>query len=158
MLKIIDRRKLERSLVRPTNLQDGPENVGTKKPEDIEILERLQVLGVALLREWDVLAFLYRHPSSLCSPAEIARFVGCDGAEVGAALRKLEGLGILERSRISRGIRLYRFSMPAEAGLRSCLIELMGLTQDCAGRLLLLKHLSTPEEPRQRRVAGLHLT
>ena len=65
--KIIDRRKLERSLVRPTNLQDGPENVGTKQPEDVEILERLQVLGVALLREWDVLAFLYCHPASLCA-------------------------------------------------------------------------------------------
>ena len=129
-----------------------------KESQDVPVLERLQVLGVELLTEWDVLVFLYRHAASLCTAAQIAQLIGYDKAEIAAALHKLEALGLLQRSRVSQGIRFYRFSEPPEPSRRSCLPELMNLAQNRAGRLLLLRYLkrSSPEPPR-RRHGGLRL-
>jgi DNA-binding transcriptional ArsR family regulator len=129
-----------------------------EKPRDYIVLERLQSLGVALLTEWDTLVFLYRHPASLSSLAEIARLVGYDKAHVGAALHKLEELGLVQRSRVSMGIRFYRFSAPADPSRQSCLSELISLAHNRPGRLLLLKHLKRPlQEPQRRRASGLRL-
>jgi hypothetical protein len=77
--------------------------------------------------------------------------------ELAAALRKLEGLGIIQRSREFSRIRLYRFSMPIEASRHISLVKLIGLTQGRAGRLLVLKYLKhSRAQPRQKSV-GLHL-
>jgi DNA-binding MarR family transcriptional regulator len=122
------------------------------------VLLRLKTLGVTYLSEWDVLTFLYRHAASLCTATQIATLVGYDKAEIGAALNRLETLGLIERSRISQGIRIYQFLDPAESARRSALTELMNLAQDRAGRLLLQKHLkSFRQEPRHTRDSGLRL-
>ena len=126
--------------------------------QTVPVLERLQALGMSLLTEWDALAFLYRHPASLCTAAQIARLIGYDKAEVGAALHNLETLGLIQRSRVSQGIRFYRFSEPQDPSRRSCLLELMSLAQNRTGRLQLLKHLeNSRQEPRRRRDSGLRL-
>jgi predicted transcriptional regulator len=132
--------------------------VAIKESQDVIVPERLQVLGVELLTEWDALVFLYRHEASLCTPAQIAQLIGYDKSEIGAALHKLEALGLLQRSRVSQGIRFYRFSAPLESARQSSLLELMNLTQSRTGRLLLLKHLKRSTlEPRRRRHGGLRL-
>ena len=129
-----------------------------KKLSDVPVLERLQALGITLLSEWDALAFLYHHSASLGTAAQIARLIGYDKAEIGAALHRLEALGLIQRSRVSQGIRLYQFSSPPEPSRHSCLLELMSLAQNRTGRLLLLKHLKRPRhEPRRRRHSGLRL-
>jgi len=133
-------------------------NVAIETSEDVLVLERLQTLGVALLSEWDSLAFLYRHAASLGAAAQIARLIGYDKAEIAAALHRLEALGLIQRSRDSQGIRLYQFSAPPEPSRHSCLLELMSLAENRTGRVLLLKHLKrTRPEPRQSRNSGLRL-
>jgi DNA-binding MarR family transcriptional regulator len=120
--------------------------------------QSLKALGVTHLSEWDVLTFLYRHAASLCTATQIASLTSHDKAEVGTALNKLETLDLIERSRISQGIRMYRFLESAEPGRRSALTELMNLAEDRAGRLLLLKHLKSPRhQPRRTRESGLRL-
>jgi predicted transcriptional regulator len=132
--------------------------VALKESHDVLVPDRLKVLGVELLTEWDALVFLHRHAASLCTTAQIAQLIGYDKSEIGAALHKLEALGLLQRSRVSQGIRFYRFSAPLEPSRYSCLLELMDLAQNREGRLLLLKHLKRPGlEPRRRRDSGLCL-
>lgn len=129
-----------------------------KESQSVLVPDRLQVLGVELLTEWDALVFLYRHAASLCTTAQIAQLIGYEKSEIGAALHKLEGLGLIQRSRVSQGIRFYRFSAPEEPSRYSGLLELMNLAQGREGRLLLLKHLKRPGlEPRPRRDSGLSL-
>ncbi len=133
-------------------------DVSAKDSHDVLVVERLQTLGVALLSEWDALAFLYHHAASLGTAAEIARLLGYDKAEIGAALHSLEELGLIRRSRASQGIRVYQFSEPPEPSRRSCLLELMKLAHDRAGRMVLLQHLRPPlHQPQQKRRSGLHL-
>jgi hypothetical protein len=129
-----------------------------EEPQDVPVLERLQVLGVELLTEWDALVFLYRHAASLCTAAQMAQLIGYDKAEIVAALHRLEALGLIQRSRVSQGIRFYRFSAPAEPARQSGLLELMNLTQNRAGRVRLLEHLKRPAFTlRRRRRGGLQL-
>ena len=118
--------------------------------QDAMVLERLHAVGVELTSEWDTLVFLYHHSASLGSAAHIARFIGYDKTETGAALRKLEALRLIERSRVSQGVRIFRFSAPSESGRHSNLLALMAMGQDRAGRLLLLKHLQIPRQGLRR--------
>jgi DNA-binding MarR family transcriptional regulator len=130
----------------------------TEKSQDALVREGLQALGVALVCEWDCLFFLYNHSASLGTVAEMARLIGYDKAETGVALRGLEALGLIHRSRISQGIRIYRFSEPSDPGRRAGLLALIDLARNRAGRLLLLKHLkSSSQEPRRKRRSGLRL-
>lgn len=129
-----------------------------EESQDILVLERLQALGVATLSEWDALAFLYHHAASLGTASQIALLIGYDKAEIAAALRRLEALGLIQRSRDCQGIRLYQFSIPPEPGRHSNLLELMSLVENRPGRMLLLRHLKTArQEPRGRRDRGLRL-
>lgn len=112
-----------------------------EKSQDVLIPERLRILGVAYLAEWDALAFLYRHATSLGTAAQIARLIGYDKAEIGVALHSLEALGLIERSRVSKGVRFYRFTVPPEPSRRSSLLELLSLAENREGRLLLLKYV-----------------
>jgi DNA-binding MarR family transcriptional regulator len=112
--------------------------------QDNLVLEHLQTLGVTLLSEWDALVFLYRHPASLGTAAQIARLIGHDQNSVGAALQSLETRGLIRRSRVYQGRRLYQFSKPQEPGRHSSLLALMSQAQNRMGRLRLLKHLKRP--------------
>lgn len=118
--------------------------------QDAMLLEHLHAIGLELTSEWDTLVFLYHHSTSLGAAAQIARFIGYDKTETGAALRKLEALGLIERSRVSQGIRIFRFSAPSEPGRHSHLLALMAMGQDRAGRLRLLKHLQIPRQGSRR--------
>lgn len=99
-------------------------------------------MGISLLCDWDVFAFVYRHVTSLTSADHIARLVGYESQVVGRALDRLERQKLIERSRPSRGVRLYRILAPKDAEHRSCLRELLMLSESRAGRLELAKRFS----------------
>jgi hypothetical protein len=127
-----------------------------EKSNGFPVAERLEVLGISLLSEWDVLIYLYRHGTVLTSAAQIATFLGHDSAPVIAALDRLESLGFIVRSRGSQGVRLYRFSIPKDPARCSGFMELMILAEKRAGRLLLLQQLQRDKAPLSR-TGGLRL-
>ncbi len=132
--------------------------MAAQEPNDESVLEGLQALGITLVSEWDTLAFVQCHGVSLCAPAQLARLIGYDSAEIAAALRTLNLRGLIERSRVSQGARLYRLSDSIEPSRRSCLMELVSLAQNRPGRLQVIKHLKKrPQPPRRGRASGLRL-
>ena len=125
---------------------------------DVDLIPAyLQTLGISLVSEWDVLTFVHRHGTSLGNAAQIARFVGYDSATTAAVLRTLEVRGLIERSRVSQGIRLYQLSTAPESSRRSCLLKLVNLAQDRAGRLLVIKNLRAVAQVRRGQRSGLGL-
>ena len=131
--------------------------VAIEESSAISVLERLQTLGVSLMAEWDTLVFLHSHSPSLCTAAQIARLIGYEKAEIGAALQRLEESGIVQRSHTWQGTRMYKFSEPPEPVRRSSLLELMTLDRTRPGRLLLLEQLKRPRQERRSRNDGLRL-
>jgi hypothetical protein len=130
--------------------------VAPEESADLPVRERLKILGVSTLSEWDVLTFLQRHGTSLTSAAEIALLLGANKAGVSAAIDRLASVGLIQRSRGSQGVRLYRISVPTDPSCHSCFIELMRLAENRDGRLLLLKHLPRESRP-SRRTHGLRI-
>jgi DNA-binding MarR family transcriptional regulator len=105
---------------------------------DIQVEGWLKTLGLESLCQWDVLVFLHRHQSSLASAEHIARFLGYATSEVVAALDSLESAGVVERSRVSQGVRLYQLTAaPADPTRRDALERLMALADSHTVRLLL---------------------
>jgi DNA-binding MarR family transcriptional regulator len=98
-------------------------------------------MGISLLSEWDVLAFVYRHGASLASSDQIARLIGYESTVVRAALGRLESENLIERSRSSKGVRFYRILGSADAGRQRRLQQMISLSETRDGRLLLAKRL-----------------
>lgn len=121
----------------------------TNKAES-NIQECLEMFGLSLLCDWDVLIFLYRHQFSLASAEQIGRLLGYPSNTVADALSKLESHGLVERSRSSQGVRFYQIIV-SEQNLapQSCFRQLMSLAGTRRGRLLVVKHL--------RKSVGLHI-
>jgi len=101
----------------------------------------LKTLGIESLCQWDVLVFLDRHQSSLLSADRIALFLSYANAEVVAALDSVESSGLMERSRISQGVRLYQLTAPADPKRRDALERLMTFVGSHTVRLLLGRRL-----------------
>ena len=123
------------------------------------VVKDLNTLGIAHLAEWDVLAFIHNHGTSLVSAEKIATLLGYAKATVGSALESLTAKGLVQRSRNSNGVRLYQ---SAAAGpddpLRLAVEELIKVAEDRHGRLLLAKHLNHPTGGKVvRERGGLHL-
>ena len=118
--------------------------------------EALKIYHVA---EWDVLAFLSQHGPTLASAEQIARLIGYSRATVGTALDLLTTNGLVQRSRSSNGVRLYRFTaFIASESLRFSLGELLDAAKDRKARLMFIRYLqqvSTEKDLRER--SGLHL-
>ena len=108
----------------------------------------LKTLGVKTLSQWDVLVFLCRHLASLVSAEHIAWLLGYDTGAVVAALDSLEKLGLVDRSRVDQGVRLYQYAAPASPGLKDPLGRLLTFADSRAGRLLLIKKLRRSKPPK----------
>jgi hypothetical protein len=128
-----------------------------EKLADLAVGDRLETLGVSQLSQWDVLMFLHRHGTSLTNAAQIGRLVRGDKAAVGAALERLESLGLIQRSRGSQGVRLYRISIPEDPLRYSCFLELISLAEKPGGRLQLLRHLQRGSLRPSIRARGLRI-
>src|SRR5580698_7367562 len=101
---------------------------------ELSIQSCLDSLGISLLNEWDVLAFVYRHRMILATDDQIARFIGYESTVIGDAIDRLEREKFIERSRPSQGVRFYRIITPMDAGRQRCLQQLLRLSESRAGR------------------------
>lgn len=128
------------------------------------IRRHLENLHIRHLAEWDLLAFIYRHGTSLASAEQLGRLAGYSTAAVGAALDSLISSGLIHRSHNSHGVRSYRFAeMAGESARpsseeRHSVEELMNLARQREGRLLIigcLRPALAGKSPRGR--GGLHL-
>src|ERR1700688_4899225 len=104
-----------------------------EKPVELAVQSCLESIGISLLSEWDVLAFVYRHGTSLTSADQIARLIGYESTVVDGALDRLEGEKLIERSRPSQEVRFYRILASMDAGRRRCLQQLISLSESRAG-------------------------
>ena len=118
-----------------------PEN-----PPDTDVEDWLKTLGIDSLLQWDVLAFVYRHRTSLVGAEGIAQLLGYGNDPVVAALDVLESLGFVERSRATHGVRLYQFTLPPDSRPRDSFERLAALADSRAGRLRLLKILRSRDQ------------
>ena len=121
-----------------------------ENPPDSQVEGWLKTLGIESLCQWDVLVFLYRHPISLLGAEYLACLLGYASGPVVAALDVLESLGLVERSRVSQGVRLYRFTVPADPQRGDASEQLFAPANLRAGRVVLCKKLRagdrTPQE------------
>ena len=118
-----------------------------RDPPNLQVEGWLKTLGIESLCQWDVLVFLDRHPSSLVSTEDVARFLGYATAEVVAALDSVESSGLVERSRVSQEeVRLYQLTAPADPTRRDALERLMTLADSRTVRLLLARN-TTEQRP-----------
>lgn len=108
---------------------------------DVEVQGWLRTLGVESLCQWDVLVFLYRHQTTLVGAEYLACLLGYVSEPVIAALDGLDSLGLVARSRVSQGARLYQFTAPPESPRGEALERLLALAGGRAGRLRLSKQL-----------------
>lgn len=106
---------------------------------ELSVQSCLESVGISLLSEWDVLAFVYRHGVSLTSIPHIASLVGYEITVVAGALDRLEREKLIERSRLSQGVCFYRILASTDARRQQCLQQLIRLAEGRAGRLLLAK-------------------
>jgi hypothetical protein len=125
-------------------------------PPEAEVEGWLRALGAESLCQWDVLVFLHGHRASLLGADHLARLLGYATEPIMAALDALEALGLLERSRVSGGARLYQFSAPLGGGRGEALERLLRLAGHRDGRLLLAAQLrrrerNPPEAPEAAR-------
>lgn len=119
---------------------------------DADIDGWLHTLGLTSLPQWDVLVFLYRHQISLVGADVIARLLGYASGPVIAALDVLECLGLVERSRVSQIVRLYRFTVPSDPPRGDAWACLLALASHRAGRVRLAKRLRRGHHTDQERV------
>jgi DNA-binding MarR family transcriptional regulator len=112
-----------------------------ENPPERSIQSCLEGVGISLLSEWDVLAFVHRHGISLTSAQHMAHLIGYDSTIVNDALDRLVREGLIKRSRTSQGVCFYRILESADAERRRCLQQLISLSESRAGRLLLTKRL-----------------
>lgn len=115
-------------------------------------------VGISSLCDWDVFAFVYRHVTSLTTAEQIARLLGYESGVVGAALGRLETQKLIECSRPSRGVRIYRVLNSNNLEHQRCLQELLTLSETRAGRLELARQLSPLRSGcvRKDAVSGVH--
>jgi DNA-binding MarR family transcriptional regulator len=103
-------------------------------PSDPEVQGWLYTLGVASLCQWHVLLFLCRHQTTLLGAEYLAHLLGYATEAVVAALDALEARGLVERSRVSQGARLYKLLAPLVSPGGEAFAQLQALASDSAGR------------------------
>jgi DNA-binding MarR family transcriptional regulator len=111
-------------------------------PQDVQVEGWLKTLGIESLSQWDMLVFLDRHPSLLVSAEHITGFLGYATADVVAALDSLESSGLVERSRLSQGVRLYQVTASTDPARHDALERLMTIADSHTVRLLLARRFA----------------
>lgn len=112
---------------------------------DAEVKSWLKATGIESLCQWDVLIFLDRHRTTLVDAEHLARLLGYAPEPIVDALDSLEALGLVERSRLSRGARLYRFTRPFAPPDDEAYRGLLALAGHRSGRIALSRHLRKGE-------------
>ena len=115
------------------------------EPSDSEvpIEQHLQTLDISALAEWDVLAFVYRHRTTIDTTAHIVRLLGYSQSMVESALDKLTRSGLIQASRGSDGTGLYKFiplDTPARQDDFEALIKMADRRNGRLQLILALRH------------------
>ena len=153
---VIEQSDTSKTRKTPDNKSDDELTLATTIDPDL-LRKNLDAVNIRHLAEWDVLAFIYRHGTNLVSADHIARLLGHGKTAVGSALDTLSSKSLIKRSRSSQGVRFYQISPAIAAGSRrQFLEELMSLTEQRRGRILLIAHLRQ-RSGKERRGHGLHL-
>jgi DNA-binding MarR family transcriptional regulator len=108
---------------------------------ELSVQSCLESLGISLMSEWDVLTFVSNRRKSLTNADHIASLIGYESREVSAALERLEGEKLIERSQASRGVSFYQIPASTDAARQDCILQLISLSKTRAGRVLLAKQL-----------------
>ena len=103
--------------------------------------EWLKTLGIDTICQWDVVIFLHRHRTTLLDAENLARLMRYKAAPIVVALESLETLGLVERSRLSQGARLYQLTR-LEGPRGGALAELLTLSETRTGRLKVAERLN----------------
>jgi DNA-binding MarR family transcriptional regulator len=112
----------------------------------LEMQGCLKSIGISLLVDWDILIFLLHHGAILSNADQMARLLCCKPARIGDALDRLESRGLIESSRPSKRLRLYKVVVSSDSARQDCFQQLLRLAGDRGGRLLLAKVLK-PGDP-----------
>jgi DNA-binding MarR family transcriptional regulator len=126
------------------------------KEQDVQVEGWLNALGIASLCQWDMLVFLDRHPSLLIGTENIPFFLGYTMDEAVAALDSLVSLGLVERSRVSQGARVYQVTASADPARRDALARLMALVDGRTVRPLLARKLRSDRPDQSKNDSLLH--
>jgi hypothetical protein len=102
---------------------------------DTDLEGWLNALCITSLDQWDVLVFLDRHHATLLGICRLARCLESPQEAVLAALHGLEVLGLVERSRVSHGVRLYQLSVPVTRSRGHAWTHLLALASSRVGRV-----------------------
>jgi DNA-binding MarR family transcriptional regulator len=126
--------------------------VSQENSVDLSIERCLEALGISHISEWDVLAFLNRHGTSLASADHISRLLGYGEVAIANALNKLESSGLVQRSRASHGVRYYALAVNLDPSRKRGVQQLMDLAEKRTARLVLAKRLRqrSDNQPRER--------
>jgi DNA-binding MarR family transcriptional regulator len=108
---------------------------------EVSVQNCLEGLGIFLLIELDVLAFVFRRGVTLASADDIAELIGHEPVIVSGALDRLERHKLIERTKPSRGARFYRILAQADSERKRCLQHFASLLESRNGRLLLAREL-----------------
>lgn len=142
-----------------SKIEDSPRLKVSRKAEvrgqgpdltEVRVESLLELLGIESLHHLDVLVFLHRHQSSLTSADQIARLLGYETKAVINAVHTLETSGLVKRSRVSQGTRLYEVSVPEDSPKRNAFSQLMSLASTRAGRLRILNELCSSNTGRDK--------
>lgn len=101
----------------------------------------LRSVGVESLCQLEVLSFLHHHPVCLLPPEYLARVLGYGMDPVVDALDWLSDQQLIKWSAQPGGGHSYQFIVPSVPSRTDALEQLLALSADRSGRLLLRKHL-----------------
>jgi hypothetical protein len=79
--------------------------------------------------------------------ADLAHLLGYASNAIVVALDALDALGLVERSRVSQGARLYLCLVPHTSPRREAFVQLLALDAHRAGRILLIQQLRQNHTP-----------
>jgi DNA-binding MarR family transcriptional regulator len=102
-----------------------------------EFEHRLEMLGISVVAEWDVLLFLLRHGTTIASDANMVRLIGYSPSVIKSALEGLTKAGLIQSSR-SDGTGLYKLIPLDTPARQDCLEALIKMADLRSGRLQLI--------------------
>ena len=115
---------------------------------EIPFEQHLETLDISAIAEWDVLAFLHRHGTTIASAAHMVRLIGYSPSVVESALENLIRAGLILGSRGSDGIGLYRLIPLDTPARQDCLEALIKMGDRRNGRLQLIRALRKADNSR----------
>ena len=109
---------------------------------EIPFEHHLETLDISAVAEWDVLAFLHRHGTTIANSVHLVHLIGYNQSVVESALDKLTRAGLIQGSLGSDGIvGLYKFISLDTPARQNSFEALMKMADQRNGRLQLIRAL-----------------